>query len=77
MENLSVYPVPVSPLVGKRSVTRASAQQEFATLFYKELFKQAFKEQVEGSSLIGQEILIEKLAEEMARKNAHLLPAVK
>jgi len=78
MEPLSIYPaIPVSPLLGRQNVTRATAQQEFAKLFYKELFKQAFPEQIEGTSLINQDILIERLAEEMARKNAPLLPKVR
>jgi hypothetical protein len=51
-------------------VTRKSAAGEFTKIFYRELFRQAFTNQL---PLPGQDVLLDKLAEDFARKNAGLL----
>ena len=57
-------------------------KKEFAAIFYKELLKQAFESQSASFSedknnlmtnAINQDILIDKLAEELALKNMNLL----
>ena len=60
--------------------SRATAKDEFAALFYKELFKQAFSGQLESTNSVAalnRELLLERFAEEMVVRNAHLLPPLK
>lgn len=64
-------------ITAQSQVTRRSAAGEFTKIFYKELFRQAFTSQFQGESsvlgLTNQEVLLDKLAEDFARKNAGIL----
>lgn len=60
-------------VVAQPPVTRKSAAGEFTKIFYRELFRQAFTDQL---PLPGQDVLLDKLAEDFARRNSSLLPPV-
>ena len=64
-------------IASRQTVKRDNADNEFVKIFYKELLRQVFTsstgdENVLASS-VNQDILIDKLAEEMARKNMAIL----
>lgn len=61
----------VSALAAQPPVTRQSAAGEFTKIFYKELLRQAFKDQL---PLVAEEVMLDKLAADLARKNAGILP---
>ena len=73
----------VNPAQVTGYATRADqVKKEFAAIFYKELLRQTFESQAAAFSeetnnlmtnTINQDILIDKLAEELARKNMNLL----
>jgi len=58
-------------IVAQTPVTRSSAAGEFTKIFYRELFRQTFAGQLPQP---GQDVLLNKLAEEFARRNTGLLP---
>lgn len=60
-------------LAAQPPVTRSSAAGEFTKIFYRELLRQAFKGQL---PLAAEEVMLDKLADEFARKNSGILPAL-
>ncbi len=58
-------------VVAQTPVTRSSARGEFTKIFYRELFRQAFADQLPQP---GQDVLLNKLTEDFMRRNASLLP---
>ncbi|MFA4905324.1 MAG: hypothetical protein WC645_02350 [Candidatus Margulisiibacteriota bacterium] len=61
----------LSALAAQPPVTRSSAAGEFTKIFYKELLRQAFKDQL---PLAAEEVMLDKLAAEFARKNSGIIP---
>ena len=53
-------------IASRQTLKRDNADNEFVKIFYKELLRQVF---TSSDSAVNQDILIDKLAEEMARKN--------
>jgi len=77
---------PVIPYIPPTSTFRTGSspeavKQEFAVIFYKEMLKQAFStfSSDENSFMndVNQDVLLQKFAEEMARKNINLIQGVK
>jgi len=60
----------IGGVVAQTPVTRSSAAGEFTKIFYRELFRQTFAGQLPEP---GQDVLLNKLAEDFARRNAGLL----
>jgi len=59
-------------IASQMPIKRETADIEFSKIFYKEMLKQVFTASDNPNALItkaNQDILIDKLAEEMARKN--------
>ena len=65
---------------GTEYLKNAPAQQvknEFAAMFYKEILKQSFKSSGDENTLLNglaQDFFVEKMAEDLAAKNADFLP---
>jgi len=77
---------PVMPYIPPVSAFRntgspEAVKQEFAVIFYKEMLKQAFSsfsdEKDNLMSATNREVLLQKFAEELARKNINLIQGVK
>ncbi|MBI5699511.1 hypothetical protein HZC35_04270 [Candidatus Saganbacteria bacterium] len=58
-------------LAAQSPVTRSSAAGEFTKIFYRELLRQAFKDQLPPAA---EDVMLDKLAAELARKNAGIIP---
>lgn len=65
----------IGQVTARAPVSRQNAKDEFQVIFYKEILKQAFTEMSDSSSAfgIGREIFLEKMARELAHKNAGLV----
>jgi hypothetical protein len=57
-------------IASRQTLKRDNADNEFVKIFYKELLRQVF---TSSDSAVNQDILIDKLAEEMARKNMAII----
>ncbi|HTY13742.1 MAG TPA: hypothetical protein VMD02_06105 [Candidatus Omnitrophota bacterium] len=61
----------------QRPVRREDGAEEFAKIYYKEMLKQVFASQQEDEGALApsfnRDIFIDKMAEEMARKNRAML----
>ncbi|MFA4967722.1 MAG: hypothetical protein WC624_05850 [Candidatus Margulisiibacteriota bacterium] len=67
-------------MAAQKPLNRKDASNEFAKIFYKELIRQVFSNQGNEDNVlttsVNQDIFIDKMAEEMARKNASLLKGI-
>ncbi len=79
MDYFSLEPLSgIGALAMRQSIKREEVSEEFTKIFYKELLRQAFSaprmgEENLSTYSVNQDIFIDKLAEEMVRKNINLL----
>jgi len=79
MDYFSMNPLAdIGSIAAQRPIKREEVDMEFAKIFYKEMLRQVFTvPESEGENLlassVNQDMFIDKIAEEMARKNLSLL----
>jgi hypothetical protein len=79
MDYFSINPMAgIGSIAAQKPLKRENVDIEFAKIFYKEVLRQVFTLPENGgenvfASSVNQDIFIDKLAEEMARKNMSLI----